>query len=337
MRPYLAEHSAFTVPVYRAELFRVVNGANLGDPVSIAHDLDLDDTYELRKTADTVNLSLSPGRDGRLRIARGSESGRPGAAICIDCCLTVMSQNGITADILVLVELDARAHISAIYILPLAVLVPQVGYTLVSIDCAAAQQRFAQAACVSFTQGTRITLATGAQKPVQDLVVGDRILTRDAGAQPLRWIGHSTQRAIGDFAPVLIRAGALNNAEDLRVSPDHRLFVYQRTDRIGAGRAELLVRARHLINNDSVVQDVGGFVDYYQLLFDTHQIVYAEGIAAETLLLDRRTQPAVPVETQESVTAALPQAANTPTREFDMPEHLARPELAALLKGASTL
>ncbi|MEM9843905.1 MAG: Hint domain-containing protein, partial [Pseudomonadota bacterium] len=91
------------------------------------------------------------------------------------------------------------------------------------------------------------------------------------------------------------------------------------------------------INNDSVVQDVGGFVDYYQLLFDTHQIVYAEGIAAETLLLDRRTQPAVPVETQESVTAALPQAANTPTREFDMPEHLARPELAALLKGASTL
>ena len=200
-----------------------------------------------------------------------------------------------------------------------------------------AQQRFAQAACVSFTQGTRITLATGAQKPVQDLVVGDRILTRDAGAQPLRWIGHSTQRAIGDFAPVLIRAGALNNAEDLRVSPDHRLFVYQRTDRIGAGRAELRVRARHLINNDSVVQDVGGFVDYFQLLFDTHQIVYAEGIAAETLRLDRRTQPAVPVETQESVTAALPQAANTPTREFDMPEHLARPELAALLKGASTL
>ena len=38
----------------------------------------------------------------------------------------------------------------------------------------------------------------------------------------------------------------------------------------------------------------GGFVDYFQLLFDHHQIIYAEGIAAETLLLDNRTLPALP-------------------------------------------
>ena len=38
----------------------------------------------------------------------------------------------------------------------------------------------------------------------------------------------------------------------------------------------------------------GGFVDYFQLLFDEHQIIYAEGIAAESLLIDPRTLAAVP-------------------------------------------
>ncbi|MEM6578132.1 MAG: Hint domain-containing protein [Pseudomonadota bacterium] len=336
MRPTTAERSAFTVPVYSADDLYVVSGANLGDPVSIAEDLDLDDTYEMRKGAEPVHLSLAAAPQGRLRVARASAAGTPGATVCIDCCLTVMSQSGITAEILVLVEVTQEDQIAAIYALPLAALAHQVGYTLVSIDRDAAQQKFAQAACVSFTRGTRITLATGEQRMVQDLVVGDRILTRDDGAQPLRWIGHSTQRAVGNFAPVLIRAGALNNEDDLRVSPDHRLFVYQRADRVGAGRAELLVRARHLINNESVVQDAGGFVDYYQLLFDTHQIIYAEGIAAETLLLDRRTQPAVPQDLRQRLTTTLPQAANSPRGVFDMPDGLVRPDLAALLKGAST-
>ena len=66
---------------------------------------------------------------------------------------------------------------------------------------------------------TRITMATGAQVPVEDLRPGDRILTRDDGPQPLRWIGQRTTRASGLFAPVLIRAGTLNNARDLVVAP----------------------------------------------------------------------------------------------------------------------
>lgn len=337
MRAKTTETSAFTVPVYRAEGLYVVTGANLGDPIAIAEELDLDDTYELRKGAMQIDLSIAPCDTNQLRIARSSATGRAGAILCIDSCVTLMSQTGMTVEVLILVELTPDHHIAQTYALPLAALTPQVGYVLVNIDKTGAHQRFAQAACVSFTRGTRITLATGEQKPVQDLVIGDRILTRDDGARPLRWIGHSTQRAIGDFAPVLIRAGALNNHEDLRVSPDHRLFVYQRADRVGVGRAELLVRARHLINNDTVVQDAGGFVDYYQLLFDTHQIIYAEGIAAETLLLDRRTQPAVPRVLHKDVVPTLPKAANAPGAAFDIPKEMARPDLAELLKGASNL
>ncbi|MEW9922126.1 Hint domain-containing protein [Marimonas sp. MJW-29] len=172
-------------------------------------------------------------------------------------------------------------------------LLPRRDYQLVGIDTSTAHLRFAQSACVSFTRGTRITLATGAQRPVEGLRPGDRVLTRDDGVQPLRWIGRSTLRAEGDLAPIRIAAGTLNNVRDLLLSPGHGLFVYQRSDRLGVGRAEVLVRARDLVNGSTVVRSKGGFVDYFQLLFDRHQIIFAEGIAAESTLIDLHTSPAL--------------------------------------------
>ncbi len=101
-------------------------------------------------------------------------------------------------------------------------------------------------------------------------------------------------RASGVFAPVVITAGTLHNLSDLTVSPDHRLFIYQRSDHIGAGRTELLVRARHLVNGETVYKQYGGFVDYFQLLLDDHQIIFAEGISAETMMVTQETRPALP-------------------------------------------
>ena len=88
---------------------------------------------------------------------------------------------------------------------------------------------------------------------------------------------------------------------DLVVSPEHRLFVYQRQDKLGTGRAETLVRAKHLVNGKDVYRLDDGFVEYYQLLFDEHQIIYAEGIAAESLLFDQRTQSALPDEAKRGI------------------------------------
>ena len=59
-------------------------------------------------------------------------------------------------------------------------------------------------------------------------------------------------RASGAFAPVLIKAGALNNVNDLVLGPEHRLFIYQRSDELGTGRSETLVRVRHLVNGNDV-------------------------------------------------------------------------------------
>jgi len=326
-----------SIPVYSAHSLSVVNGANLGDAISFAAELDLDDTYELRATAKLCRLSVATNPEGELSVAPDTTVGRAGDRLHLDSCLTFMSTQGDTTEILVLVEVDAHGDVEAVFALPLAPILPRVEYTLVGIDTKSARMKFAEVACVSFSRGTHITLASGAQKPIEDLCVGDMVLTRDDGAQEVRWIGSSTVRAVGEFAPICIRAGALHNANDLFVSPDHRLFIYQRSDAIGAGRHELLVRARHLVNGDTIVQHDGGFIDYFQVLFDEHQIIYAEGIAAETLLVDTRTRAALPKELSDKLSQALIGHKARAHMEFEVGKTLLdRPDTAALLRRAST-
>lgn len=332
-----ARKPAQSIPVYHAPDLTVVNGANLGDPLSFADELDLDDTYELRLNARLRRLSLVPGESGTFTISPETALGHPGATVHLDCCLTMMSSSGQTAEILVLVEVDDAGHVENIYALPLAPLAPRMGYSLVGIDRDSARQRFAQVACVSFSRGTHITMASGAQKPIEQLQVGDLVLTRDDGPRAVRWIGQSTVRAVGEFAPIRIRAGTLHNEQDLLVSPDHRLFIYQRFDALGAGRHEVLVRARHLVNGDTVTRQQGGFIDYFQLLFDSHHIIFAEGIAAETFLIDTRTRDALPRELTEAVEAALPGHQGRKHMEYEVSEALLdHPDAASLLKKAST-
>jgi hypothetical protein len=317
--------------------FTVVNGANLGDPISFAAELDQGDTYELRQTAMQERLAVLMDESGRVTISENSEVGRPGASLHLDCCLTMMAGTGQTSEILVLVEVDRAGCVADIYILPLAELLPRMGYALVGIDRENPRRKFAEVGCVSFSRGTQITMASGEQRAIENLSVGDMVLTRDDGPQQVRWIGASTVRAVGKFAPIRIKAGTLHNENDLLVSPDHRLFIYQRSDALGAGRNEVLVRARHLVNGDSVVQEDGGFVDYFQLLFDTHQIIYVQGIAAETLLVDPRTRPALPADLSEKLSKALPGQDDRVRLDYEVTEALLNhPDAAELLKRAST-
>ncbi|WP_405117492.1 Hint domain-containing protein [Phaeobacter sp. BS23] len=72
--------------------------------------------------------------------------------------------------------------------------------------------------------------------------------------------------------------------------------MHPRRDIRRRGRPDHLVRARELVNGIDIFEQSGGFVDYFQLLFDRHQIVFAEGIAAESLLLNPLTRAALPQE-----------------------------------------
>ena len=251
---------AQSLPVFRAAEFVVSQGANLGDPLSFVDDLMLDDVYALSGRATPRRLAVHPTDAEHLTVADGSALGAAGSAIHLDCALTLMSPDGQIHDAIVLVEVDGLGDVAEVYLLPMARLAPRTAYALVGIDTDGVRAKLAHLTCARFTRGTHITLASGAQKPIETLAVGDRILTRNDGVQEVRWIGQSTVRAVGDFAPIRIRSGTLNNDRDLIVSPDHRLFIYQRKDRLGAGRSELLVKARHLVNGDSVTVQDGGFV-----------------------------------------------------------------------------
>lgn len=289
--------------VFRAADFSVSNGANLGDAISDASELMLDDIYQLRPGARRWRLTMAIAEgQTHLTVAEGSQLGAVGGEVHLDCCATLMAPDGTIVEAVVLIELDRGSDvISATYVLPLADLHPRTDYALVSVDTRTARAKFAELACVSFTRGTHITLATGAQRRIENIAVGDRVLTRDNGIQQVRWLGHQTVRATGAFAPIVIAKGAMNNANDLRLSPNQRLFVYQREDRLNAGQAEVMVKAELLVNGDTVRRSDGGFVDYYQILFDAHEFIFAEGIATESLTVDNRTSPALPREVQDKL------------------------------------
>lgn len=283
------------VPVHTAEQLRVVHGANTGDALSFADDLILDDVYQISPIAPRQALAMDLTERG-LAIAKGGDLGTVGNRLFLDSVITLMGLDGTTIEVLIIVETNSDGMVEQVFFLPFSTILPKVEYTLVKICRETPQARFAEIACVSFVKGTRITIATGEMIPIEQLRVGDRVITRDCGVQTIRWVGHSTVRATGDFAPVVIKAGALHNLNDLTVSPEHRLFIYQRKDRLGTGRAETLVRAKHLVNGTDVRRLDDGFVEYYQLLFDDHQIIYAEGIAAESMLFDQRTKSVVPTD-----------------------------------------
>ena len=328
---------AQSITVFLAEDCVATDGANMGDTLSFADELILDDYYTLKGAALAQRLAILPHEDGHFSIAPDTGTGTSGAALHIDSALTFMHQKGDMLEALLLVEVNTADEAENIYLMPLAKFETEAEYRLVGIDIKNARQRFAQMGTVSFTRGTLITMASGKQRLIEDLNIGDRVLTRDDGIQEIRWIGQETLRAMGDFAPICIRAGTLNNENDLVVSPDHRLFIYQREDALGAGRSELLVKAQHLVNGDTVVRQQGGFVDYYQLLFDSHQIIYAEGIAAETMLIDSRTKAVLPSDVSEVLGNTPEGHATQPHSGLDVNEELLdRDDAAEILRRSST-
>ena len=156
-----------------------------------------------------------------------------------------------------------------------------------------------------FTPGTRIITSTGA-RAIEDLQVGDEIYTFDAGLQPLRWIGRTTVLAHGAHAPVRIRAGALGNSRDMEVSPQHRMMLSDWRCDVVCGTDEVLAPALHLVNDSTITRRLGGTVDYIHLLFDTHQIVFADGIPSESFHPGPRGIAAMPDATRQELLALFP-------------------------------
>ncbi|MEO0753007.1 MAG: Hint domain-containing protein, partial [Pseudomonadota bacterium] len=134
-----------------------------------------------------------------------------------------------------------------------------------------------------FVAETMILTDTG-ERPVEELAVGDLVITKDRGPQPIRWIGHRQVEAKGVFAPVFIKAGTFGAHSDLAVSPLHRVLIKDVLAELLFGEPEVLVAARDLINDRTVRQVEGGYVDYFHILFDQHEVIYSAGLETESFL-----------------------------------------------------
>lgn len=140
-----------------------------------------------------------------------------------------------------------------------------------------------------FTPGAMIETIAG-RIAVQDLRVGDRVLTRDNGYQTIRWIGRRDLTA-ADLAanpqlqPVRIARGALGGGlpeADLVVSPQHRMLITGRRAELLFGEAEVLVAAVHLVGRPGVTRATVAAVSYIHLLCDAHEIILADGAWTES-------------------------------------------------------
>lgn len=162
-------------------------GANEGDALGTFDEVEAGDIYRMRKDASALTLAMRDDADGTQLVAEGSQLGRAGDKLTIAACHQLMTPDGTLAEILTLTIWPAGqpAH----YILPLCNLEPGEDYELVGSEAETASMRFADIACLSFLAGTHLTLASGAQIAVEALQEGGLLLTRENGAQPIRWIG----------------------------------------------------------------------------------------------------------------------------------------------------
>ncbi len=134
---------------------------------------------------------------------------------------------------------------------------------------------------VCFLAGTAIA-CPGGERLVEDLAVGDLVLTADGTARPVRFVGRQTFTTL--FAdplrtrPVCIKAGALGAGlprRDLRLSPDHAILL-----------DGVLVQAGALVDGVDVTRlaDLPERFTYFHVELEDHALILAEGMPAETFV-----------------------------------------------------
>jgi len=165
-----------------------------------------------------------------------------------------------------------------------------------------------------FTPGTLIATAQG-ERRVEELSVGDRVITRDNGIQQVRWVGH--REMSGDelaqaehLRPVLIRQGALGKGlpeRDMLVSPQHRVLISNEQTELYFYEAEVLVAAKHLTDMDGIdVVDVSG-TTYIHVMFDQHEVILSDGAWTESFQPGDQTMASMGDAQREEILELFPE------------------------------
>ncbi len=166
-----------------------------------------------------------------------------------------------------------------------------------------------------FGEDTLIQTENGDVK-VQDLCIGEKVLTLDNGYQPIKWIkskslNNSQLEAKSSLRPIRIKQNALGKgfpSEDLIVSPQHRILLRSKIVNRMCGSYEVLIAAKKLLplSGVSIAYDVSE-VKYYHFLFDDHQIVYSNGALTESLFTGPQALEAVGQEAKDELLELFPE------------------------------
>ncbi|MCB2092813.1 MAG: Hint domain-containing protein [Rhodobacteraceae bacterium] len=143
---------------------------------------------------------------------------------------------------------------------------------------------------ICFTPGTTLETPEG-PRLIEDIRAGDRICTKDDGAQEVLWTGQRRMTgarlyAMPHLRPIRIRAGAMGEDRpdrDLIVSPEHRMLVKTPSAMSLFNQPEVLVAARDLVDGHLIVTETGiREVSYIHVMTERHQIVWANGLETES-------------------------------------------------------
>ena len=144
-----------------------------------------------------------------------------------------------------------------------------------------------------FGPGTHL-MTTEGEVPVDWLARGDRLITRDHGAQPVLWVGRyrvtaAEAQADDTLLPFLIDEGALGVGQPshaMQLSPQHRVLLAGPQVALCTGTDEALAAVTHL-EDGALFRKHWPSRDFIltHVLLERHEVVLANGLWVESLFL----------------------------------------------------
>lgn len=152
--------------------------------------------------------------------------------------------------------------------------------------------------------------------PVEKLRSGNKILTANGSLKALRISMNRklcAREVINNpkLAPVRIMAGALGRGvpkRDLLVSRQHRMLVSSKICERMFGQRDVLIAAIKLTELPGIfVEPAHEDVEYFHLLFDNHEVIFAEGAPTESFFAGPEALKLMSPEAREEIRTILPE------------------------------
>ena len=182
-------------------------------------------------------------------------------------------------------------------------IIPGETYTVTRVSSLVQTDYLEFIAC--FCRDTLIRTQKG-KRAVQDIEIGDLVRTLDHGLQPVRWIGSRSVPGLGNLAPICFRGGALGNSRDLFVSPQHRMLISDWRAELLFGEKQVLATAKELVNDKDITRCEMGMVEYFHILFDQHEIIWAEDCLSESFYISELSLSAQNQQQREELETLFP-------------------------------